>query len=531
MRRSSLVLVATSLAAFTATLDNTVVAVALRDMQKDLGSGVTGLQGIVTAYTVALAALLLAGGALVDVLGAKRVLLAGLVVFAAASAACASATSVTALVGCRAVQGAGAALLLPGGLAVLAAAYPEGARRRRAVGTWAATGGTALVAGPVAGGFLVAHQGWESVFWVNVPLCALVALVVLPTPAVTPAQRRRLDVPGAVGSCLVLGLATYAVVLAGRHGLSLTVGLCTAGAVTAAVATTAAERRTTEPLVPAGLLRDRRFTGAALGAFAASLAVFVLLVFVSLFLQLVQEHDAQQAGLVLLPLPAALVVTAVLAGRWHAVALPVLVGLALAATALIVLGARLKEGTSDGELRLLMGIVGAGVGLTTAPVVTASLSSAGDARAGLAAATLNVSRELGGVVAVAGLGALAVAQLSRELTATLTRGQVPAGKQPEVLDALLGARTDEVRNLLLHDIGVVKTLRLNQTLKDAATASFLSSTRLILISAGAVLLVAAAGSGWLLRPPLVRPPLPRARGRRSGRARQGRSPAAPRGPG
>ena len=153
-RRGSarLVLVATSAAAFTATLDNTVVAVALRDLQRDLGAGVTGLQGVVTAYTVALAALLLTGGALVDTLGARRVLLAGLAVFGLASLGCALSTTVVTLVACRAAQGAGAALLLPGGLAVLAASYPDPVARRRAVGVWAGVGGSALVAGPVVGG-------------------------------------------------------------------------------------------------------------------------------------------------------------------------------------------------------------------------------------------------------------------------------------------------------------------------------------------------------------------------------------------
>ncbi|MCW2598235.1 MAG: transporter [Frankiales bacterium] len=500
MRRAPLVLVATSLAAFTATLDNTVVAVALRDVQKDLGSGVTGLQGIVTAYTVALAALLLAGGALVDVVGAKRVLLAGLVVFGGASAGCASAHSVSGLVAWRAVQGAGASLLLPGGLAVLAAAYPDAVRRRRAIGVWAATGALALVAGPVAGGFLVASQGWTSVFWLNLPLCLLVGVIVTATPAVIAAHQRHLDLPGTVLTCVLLGTSTYAVVLAGRHGWTAGTAGCLAVAAASLVALGVVERRSRDPLLPGHLLRARRFGGAAVGAFAASLAVFVLLVFVSLFLQLVQDHDAQQAGLVLFPLPAGLVVTAALAGRWRAVARPVALGLLLAGGGLLALGVQLQAGTSDNELRVLLGVVGAGVGLTTAPVVTAALGSAGDARGGLAAASINVARELGGVVAVAGLGALAVARLSSKLSETLVQAGVPSGKRPVLLDALLGARTGEARGLLLHDIGVVKTLQLGSRLADTATSSFIGSTRLILQAAGGTLLLSALVTAWLLRP-------------------------------
>ncbi|MGB8651743.1 MAG: MFS transporter, partial [Mycobacteriales bacterium] len=254
-----------------------------------------------------------------------------------------------------------------------------------------------------------------------------------------------------------------------------------------------------DPLLPGGLVRDRRFTGAALGAFAAALAVFVLLVFVSLYLQLVQDLDPQAAGAVLLPLPVALVVTAALAGRWHAVAPPVVLGLLLAGGGLVALGTVLEQGTDQHLLEVWLAVVGAGVGLTTAPVVTASLSSAGEARAGLAAASVNVARELGGVVAVAGLGALAVARLSSRLTTTLAGAGVPAGQRPALLDALLGARTSEVRTLLLQDLGIEKALPLNGSLAGIAKGSFVGSTQLVLQAAGGALLAVAVLSGWLLR--------------------------------
>jgi DHA2 family methylenomycin A resistance protein-like MFS transporter len=497
VRRAPLVLVATSLAAFTATLDNTVVAVALRAMQKDLGASVPGLQGVVTAYTVSLAALLLVGGGLVDVLGAKRVLLVGLTVFAGASAGCALAPSTSWLVGARAVQGLGAALLLPGGLAVLTAAYPQAETRRRAIGVWAGAGGLALVAGPVLGGALVQAFDWESVFWLNVPLCALVGLVVLGTPVV-PASGGRLDVVGAVLTCVLLGLATYAVVLAGRHGLSLGVGLALGGAAAAAVGLARVERRP-DPLLPAALLRDRRFSGGALGAFAASLAVFVLMVFLALFLELVQKLDARGAGLVLLPLPLALVVVAPVAARLKATAVPVALGLLVSAGGLLGLGVILREDTGHPLLEALLAVVGAGVGLTTAAVVSSAVDAAGAERSGLAAATVNVARELGGVVAVAGLGALAVARLTARLSDRLTTAGVSARQKPHLLDLLLQADSDGVRKQLLHDIGVDGTLRLGNGLADTASATFVASTRVVLVVAGAFLLVLSAVTGRLLR--------------------------------
>ena len=499
MRRTWLVLAATSLAAFTATLDNTVVAVALRAMQEDLGASVPGLQGVVTAYTVSLAALLLVGGGLVDLLGAKKVLLAGLTVFAAASAGCALARSTELLVATRAVQGLGASLVLPAGLAVLSAAYPDPERRRRALGVWAAAGGLALVAGPVVGGLLVQGSGWPSVFWVNVPLCALVAAVVLRTPPTVPTGGR-FDRAGAVLTCVLLGLTTYAVVLAGRHGLSLAVALSLAGALLAAVALARVERRP-DPLLPAALLRDRRFTGGAVGAFAASLAVFVLMVFIALFLELVQSLNARSSGFVLLPLPLALVVVAPVAARLKATALPVALGLLVAAGGLIGLGIVLREGTGHLLLEALLAVVGAGVGLTTAAVVSSAVDAAGAERSGLAAATVNVARELGGVVAVAGLGALAVARLTARLSDRLGDAGVSAQQKPHLLDLLLQADSDGARKQLLHDIGVDRTLKLGNGLVDTASASFVTSTRVVLIVAGGLLVVASAVCARLLRAP------------------------------
>jgi DHA2 family methylenomycin A resistance protein-like MFS transporter len=380
---------------------------------------------------------------------------------------------------------------------VLTAAYPQAETRRRAIGVWAGAGGLALVAGPVLGGAMVQAFDWESVFWLNVPLCALVGLVVLGTPVV-PASGGRLDVVGAVLTCVLLGLATYAVVLAGRHGLSLGVGLALGGAAAAAVGLARVERRP-DPLLPAALLRDRRFSGGALGAFAASLAVFVLMVFIALFLELVQKLDARGAGLVLLPLPLALVVVAPVAARLKATAVPVALGLLVSAGGLLGLGVILRRDTGHPLLEALLAVVGAGVGLTTAAVVSSAVDAAGAERSGLAAATVNVARELGGVVAVAGLGALAVARLTARLSDRLTTAGVSAPQKPHLLDLLLQADSDGVRTQLLHDIGVDGTLKLGNGLVDTASATFVTSTRVVLVVAGAFLLVLSAVTGRLLR--------------------------------
>lgn len=487
---------ATCLASFTATLDNTVVAVALRDIQRELGAGVSGLQGVVTAYTVALAALLLTGGTLADVAGRRRIFLTGLLVFAGASVGCALSGSVSVLVAWRAVQGAGAALVIPGGLAVLAEAYPDPAERARAVGVWAATGALALVAGPVVGGLLVAARGWPAVFEVNVPLCAVVAVVVLTaTHGERPASGRRVDLPGQLLVTTGLAATTYAVVLAGRDGWDPTVLLYLAVGVAAFVGFGLVERRSSDPLLPPTLIRRPAFAGTALAAFAVSLAVFVLLVFLSLFLQLVQQLDALPAAVRLLPLTGALVVVAPIATQLPLRA-AVVTGLLLSATGLALLARELSPGISGGALGVLLGVIGVGLGLTGAPVVAASLDAVGLERRGLGAAAVNAARELGGVVAIGGLGAVVVARLHADLTTRLIALGVPPARSTGLVDSVLrGQPALEVARQAGPGVGLGTLLRL----RDAAASSYVASTRLAFLGAAGVLLGSAAVAAVTLR--------------------------------
>ena len=498
-RRSRLLLAGACLAAFTTTLDNTVVAVALRDVQRDLGGGIAGLQGTVTAYTVALAALLLTGGTLVDVLGRRRTLLAGLAVFTAASAGCALAGSVPVLIALRAVQGAGAALVLPGSLAVLAGAFPEGRERARAVGAWAASGALALVAGPLVGGLLVAASGWPAVFWVNLPLGLLVAVAVLRAPSVPAEVGRRLDVPGQLLAALALGAAAYGVVLLGRDGPGGPPLVALAVAAVSAALLVVVERRTADPVLPRGLLRDRTVAGATVSAFAASLAVFVLLVFLSLYLQLVQAREALPTALRLLPLTAALVVAAPLAARWasaRGARPPVVVGLLVAAAGVAGLALVLRVDTAAVPLGLLLALTGAGLGLTLAPVVTSSLTALGDARSGLAGALVNVARELGGVGAVAGLGALVVSRLGADAVARLIEQGAPPAAAQEVVDVLLsGGAPLDVIAAAAGEVPLLLLVRLPALFSE----SYVTSTRLALAATGAVLVVAAGVTARALR--------------------------------
>jgi DHA2 family methylenomycin A resistance protein-like MFS transporter len=500
VERRSLVLVATCLASFTATLDNTVVAVALRDIQRDLGAGVSGLQGVVTGYTVALAALLLTGGTLADVAGRRRVFVTGLAVFAGGSLACAAAGSVSALVLARIVQGSGAALVIPGGLAVLAEAYPVAGPRARAVGIWAATGALALAVGPVVGGLLVAARGWQLVFEVNVPLCVAVAAVVLAAPRGEPSPAgRRLDLPGQVLVAVGLGATTYAVVLVGRDGWTRDVAISAVIGLLALLAFVGVERRSSDPLLPRGLLAERTFFGTTTAALAASLAVFVLLVFLSLFLQLVQEHEALPAALRLLPLTVGLVVVAVPAARLahrRGPRTPVVAGLVVAAVSLLLLSWALSPTLGAVRLGLLLAAVGIGLGLTGAPVVAASLDAVASERRGLAAGVVNAAREVGGIIAIGGLGAVVVSRLATDLTARLVALGVTPDKSAVLVDAVLRG---EDQNVVIKRAGPSVGLDALLKLRHLAAVSYVNSTRLALTGAAVLLLAAAAVAATTLR--------------------------------
>jgi DHA2 family methylenomycin A resistance protein-like MFS transporter len=383
---------------------------------------------------------------------------------------------------------------------VLAEAYPEAGPRARAIGIWAATGALALAVGPIVGGLLVAAHGWRLVFEVNVPLCVVVAAVVLLAPrGETATGGRRLDLPGQLLVALGLGASTYAVVLVGRDGWTRDVAVSALVGGLALAAFVVVERRAADPLLPRGLLSERTFVGTTAAALAASLAVFVLLVFLSLFLQLVQEHDALPAALRLLPLTVGLVVIAVPAARLahrRGPRLPVVAGLVVAATSVLLLGWALSPDLGAVPLGLLLAAVGVGLGLTGAPVVAASLDAVASERRGLAAGMVNAAREVGGVIAIGGLGAVVVSRLAADLTSRLVALGVTPGKSAVLVDAVLRG---EDQTTVIKRAGPTVGLDALLKLRHLAAVSYVNSTRLALIGAAALLLVAAAVAATTLR--------------------------------
>lgn len=396
---------------FLVLLDVTVVNVALPDIRADLGAGVGALQGVVDGYAVALACLMLAAGTVGDLYGHRRLVLTGLGLFGVGSLACAVAASEAWLVVARVVQGVGAALLLPATLAIITRAYPAERERARAIGVWAAVGGTALPAGPLLGGLLVGAFGWRAVFVLNLPVIAVAVPAVLRfVERDRGADEGRLDLAGIGLGALTLTAFTVAVIEAGRRGFESPLaagGL--AVALLAGFAFIAAERRAARPMLPLGLFRRPRFAAANAVAGSMNLGTLGMLFVFTLYLQSVQGHAPLVAGVALVPLFAPLAVLAPVAGRLAGALgprFPMIVGLLLAAAGLLV-AATLEADSPYGVELAAMLLWGGGLGFLTPAVVAAAVGALPNRRAGLASAVNNTARQAGGAIGIAICGAIA----------------------------------------------------------------------------------------------------------------------------
>lgn len=384
------------------TLDASVVHVALPDVGDALGGGMSGLQWVVDAYTLAFAALMLSAGAFSDRAGAGRAYGLGLAVFTLASAACGLATTLPALIGARVVQGVAAAVVLPASLALVRQAYAEPARRARAVAAWAAGGSVAVALGPVAGGALTTAWGWRGVFFINLPLGAAALLLLVRAPG----SRRRpapLDLPGQVTAVLALTALTFAVIERGTAGLVAAVV-----AVAAAGAFVRCEARQPHPLVPLGLFRSRRVTVAVAAGTACSVAFYGAVFVFSLFFQRVQGLSALRTGLMFLPMTGLIAVTNVAAGRLAArrgPRLPMVAGQGLAVLGLLLL-LTVGEDTPAPLVAALLVPMALGCALTIPPLTAVMMDAVPAERAGLAAGVLNAARQAGGGLGIAVFGTL-----------------------------------------------------------------------------------------------------------------------------
>ncbi|MGE5147738.1 MAG: MFS transporter [Candidatus Eiseniibacteriota bacterium] len=405
-----LTLLSICLGLFIIQLDLMVANLALPSIQRDLGGGLAGQQWIMDAYTLVYASLLPSGGALGDRIGHKRVLIAGLVVFAAGSLVCGVAGSIGVLLAGRALQGIGAAVEIPATLAIVATTFPAGKERARAMAAWATVNGVSAAVGPTAGALMVEHLGWPSVFLLNLPVVALtlpLALAAVRDAADGP--RRQVGVGSQLCFAVFLAAATATAIEGARLGWSSSPILI--GGVIALLALIAFRRvdgRAAHPLIPGALLRGPGVVVALAVTAMMTFAMYGLLFMASLYFQTVRGAAPFIAGLGLLPLSIAYIATAQVTGRLQQrVAERWLIAAGMAGMGAGMAGfALLAPATSWPLLIAVFVVTGIGLGFNTAPAVGLAVKSAPQAQAGTASGLVNTARMAGATLGVAVLGAL-----------------------------------------------------------------------------------------------------------------------------
>ena len=417
-------------------LDVTIVNIALPKIGADLHADVAGLQWVVDAYTLAFAVLMLSAGALGDRLGTRRMYAAGIVLFALASLACGLALDATMLIAARAVQGIGAAAMLPNSLALLNQSYGHDPKlRARAVGLWTAAGAISIAAGPVVGGVLIAAFGWRSIFLVNLPICVaglLATLLWVPrsgsarkiaqgvASATTTAIPRGIDLSGQ--ALAIVALTAFVAAVIEWRPLGLSHPLVAGGFILALLAAGAfivVESRVAAPMLPLSLFSKRTFNAAVLFGICVNLTYYGMVFVLSLYLQRVRGYTPLQAGLAFLPLTGGFLLSNVASG-WvvgrFGVRVPMIAG---AITAGLGYGLLHFVDASTPLIGLLLPflLIPSGMGLAVPAMTTAVLASVEAQRAGTASAVLNTARQAGGAVGVAAFGALASGAAATQIVA------------------------------------------------------------------------------------------------------------------
>jgi EmrB/QacA subfamily drug resistance transporter len=403
-------LVAVAFGLFMIMLDNTVVNVALPSIQRDLKVSVSSLEWVVNAYFLTFAVLMLSGGKLADLVGRRRIFILGLVVFTLSSLACGLATNGETLIAARAVQGVGAALMSPATLSIIAATFPP-RQRGMAMGIWVGVSAVALALGPITGGLLAEHADWSWIFFINVPIGALAILaarIVIKETKDTSLEQR-LDLPGLASSGAGLLALTYALIEANAKGWTSPEILSLFGvAVVGFAAFIALERRQRAPMLDLSLFRNPTFTGANLTMLLVALSMFGVFFFVSLFVQNILGYSPVEAGASFLPMTLCIIFFAPVAGKLSdriGSRLLMSGGMVLVAVSL-VLFSLLDETSSFWNLFPALLVGGAGMAMAMTPTTSAAMSSVPVDKAGVGSGVLNSSRQVGGSLGIAIMGAI-----------------------------------------------------------------------------------------------------------------------------
>src|SRR4051794_2342009 len=501
MERKWWTLIAVNVAVFMLLLDITVVNTALPSIQEDLDASFTDIQWVVDAYALALAAVVLTAGSLGDRLGRRKVFVWGLVIFTVASALCGLAGSPTVLNLSRGLQGIGGAAMFGVSSALIAQEFPSGKERGTAVGLYGATIGISVAIGPLVGGALTDTLGWQSVFFLNLPIgAAAIVATLLHVKESRDPNATRLDWAGLVTFSASLFMLVLALLRGNQEGWGSAkiVGLLVGAGVLMAVFV-AIESRTSEPMLPLGLFKIRSFTGVQLAAFAISGSQFALFLYITLYLQNILGHTPFEAGVRYLPLTVAAFIVAPIAGAMLAkVQARVLLCLGLLACGL---GLILLSGVNEGSTwtALLAGFLvgGAGIGMVNPVIADVALSTVPDEQSGMATGINDTFRQVGVAVGIAAWGAIFLARgesrvhdLAPSLTGDEPRRLIEASSSGNVDQALAGVPAGPAREMAEH----------------AAREGFLSGFNEILVLGGCLSFAGALLALWLVRQEDLRKP-------------------------
>ena len=436
-RHLGLALVVIAAAQLMIVLDATIVNVALPQMQRSLGFSGTGLEWIVTAYSLAFGSLLLLGGRLGDLYGRRRVFITGVLVFSVASLVGGFATSEWWLLTARAVQGAGAALAAPTALALIATTFPAGPPRNRALGVWAGMAGAGGAIGLLLGGILTTYVSWRWVLFVNAPIGLVVAGLAPFALAKTARQHLRLDIPGVVTSTAGLALLVYGLThaAAGQDGIShwgdpMTIGTLAAAAILL-IGFVFIERRTPHAELPLHLLNSRRRSGAYIMMLLLGTAMFAVFFFLTIYVQTVWGYSPVKAGVAWVPFPIALIAINIFVARYLVTRVGVrpllLAGPLFSGLGFLWLSRLSETGSYWTNLLAPMMLLSVGMGLMFVPLTLMVVSHVKNEEAGAASSLLNIGQQIGGSIGLAAIGTVAWTSVAHSVRSQMAAAATAAG--------------------------------------------------------------------------------------------------------
>jgi EmrB/QacA subfamily drug resistance transporter len=491
--RGRWVLASTILASSMAFIDSTVVNVALPALQTSLNATAVDMQWVIEAYSLLLSALLLVGGSLGDHYGRRRVFLIGVVLFASASAACGFAADIHQLIAARALQGLGAALLVPGSLAIISSSFSE-KERGRAIGTWSGFSAITTGIGPVIGGWLIEHVSWRAVFFINLPLALVVILISLRHVAEnSDKENTKVDWLGAILAASGLGALVYGLIESSRLGFadrSVMGVLIAAGALI--IVFLLIEARLPQPMLPLALFRSRIFTGANLLTFLLYAALGGTLFFLPLNLIQVQHYSATAAGAALLPF----ILIISFLSRWsgglvasYGPKLPLIVGPLIAAFGFALFTLPGVGGSYWTNFFPPIVVLGLGMAVSVAPLTTTVMNSVAQRRVGIASGINNAVARSAGLLAIAVLGIVMLDVFNDGLDRRVTEWKLPA-----LASQSLQAQRKKLAAAALPEDQDSAT---RQLIRRAVDESFVTGFRAIM-AIGAALAVASAVTAMTL---------------------------------